>query len=111
MVEEPWDWKWSSYPATAGKEKSHPCLTTDWVLGQLSGKRVKAEAEYRQFVEWGIGKKSIWTEVRGQVLLGADDFLDTLRVHLKKHKDIPDIPRSQRYSTRPAPILSNTGQF
>lgn len=102
MVEAPEAWKWSSYLATAGKAKSHPCLTTDWVLCQFSAKREKAEKEYRQFVQWGIGEKTIWTEVRGQALLGEDDFVDKLTDRLKKHKDVPEIPRSQRYSTRPS---------
>jgi putative transposase len=101
MVEKPEEWKWSSYLATAGKVKPYPCLTTDWVLGQFSKKRGKAEQEYRKFVHWGIGQKTIWTEVRGQALLGEDGFVDKLVDHLKKHKDIPEIPRSQRYATRP----------
>jgi len=101
MVEQPEDWKWSSYLATAGKTKPHPSFTTDWVLGQFSRKRGKAEQEYRQFVHWGIGQKTIWTEVRGQSLLGEDAFMDKLTNHLKKHKDIPEIPRRQRYATRP----------
>jgi len=59
MVERPEEWKWSSYRTTAGREKQHSCLTTDWVLGQFSTKRGKAEKEYRQFVRWGIGKEPI----------------------------------------------------
>ncbi len=100
MVEKPSDWKWSSYHATAGSEKSHPTLTTDWVLGQFSGKRGKAEEEYRKFVSGGIGKPTIWTAVRGQALLGEEDFVDQLVDHLKKHKKAPEIPRSQRYALR-----------
>jgi REP element-mobilizing transposase RayT len=100
-VEQPEDWPWSSYLATGGKTKPHPCLTSDWVLGQFSGRRGKAEREYRKFVHWGIGQKSIWTEVRGQALLGEEAFMDKLVDHLKKHRDIPEIPRSQRYATRP----------
>jgi hypothetical protein len=102
MVEKPEDYPWSSYLATAGKGKPHPCLTTDWVLGQFSGKRERAEREYRQFVHWGIGEKTIWTEVRGQALLGEEDFVDKLLDHLKKRKDILEIPRSQRYAHRPS---------
>ncbi|MEK6745095.1 MAG: transposase [Nitrospirota bacterium] len=102
MMEKPEDYAWSSYRATAGKEKPHTSLTTDWVLGQFSGKRGKAEQEYRQFVSWGIGKQTIWTEVRGQALLGEDDFVDKLADHLRKHKDVTEIPRSQRYATRPS---------
>ena len=110
MIERPEDWKWSSYLATAGKAKPHPCLTTDWVLGQFSRKRGKAEQEYRQFVHSGIGQKTIWTEVRGQSLLGEDAFMDKLTDHLKKHKNIAEIPRTQRYATRPAlPVLLPEG--
>jgi len=101
MVETPDAWKWSSYRATAGRESPHPCLSINWVLGQFSGKRGTAEKEYRQFVQWGIGK-TIWTDVRGQVILGEEAFGDKLVDHLRKHKDIPEIPKSQRYANRPA---------
>jgi putative transposase len=101
MVETPEEYSWSSYLATAGRAKPHACLTTDWVLGQFSGKRGKAESEYRRFVTLGIGEK-IWHQVRGQTLLGEDAFVDRLVDHLRKHKDIPEIPRSQRYADRPA---------
>lgn len=40
--------------------------------------------------------------MRGQALLGEDDFVDKLADHLRKHKDVAEIPRSQRYATRPA---------
>jgi REP element-mobilizing transposase RayT len=101
MVEKPEDWKWSSYRATSGEEPPQPCLTTDWILGQFSRTRAKALKEYRQFVKWGIGKDSVWNEVKGQTLLGEDDFVDSLADHLKRHKDIPEIPKSQRFANRP----------
>jgi REP element-mobilizing transposase RayT len=102
MIEKPEGWKWSSYHATAGKEAPHPCLTTDWVLGQFGGNRGKAEKEYRQFVKWGIDEESIWKDVKGQTLLGEEEFVDGLIDHLSKHREVPDIPRSQRYANRPA---------
>jgi hypothetical protein len=101
MVESPGVWKWSSYRATAGREAPYPCLTLDWVLGRFSRKRAKAEKDYQQFVQWGIGKETIWTEVRGQAILGEEEFADKLVDHLKKHKDVPEIPKSQRYVARP----------
>jgi len=100
MVEAPEAWKWSSYRATAGGETGHLCLTTTWILGQFSGKRVRAEKEYRQFVRQGIGKP-IWHEVRGQAVLGEEAFADKLVDHLRKHAHVPEIPRSQRYAHRP----------
>ena len=101
MVERAEEWKWSSYRTTAGREKQHPCLTTDWVLGQFNAKRGKAEKEYRQFVRGGIGKEPIWTDVKGQAILGEDEFVDGLIDYLRKHKDVPEIPKSQRYVSRP----------
>jgi putative transposase len=100
-VERPQDWPWTSYHATAGRGKSHSALTVDWILSQLSDKRGKAEKSYRQFIEEGMGKKSLWPEVRGQAILGDDTFVDSLIDYLTRHKDVIEIPRTQRYVNRP----------
>ena len=102
VVERPEDWQWSSYRSTAGRGKPHPSLTTDWILGQLSGKKTRAEKAYRQFVQGGMGKTSIWTEVKGQTILGDDEFVYSLMDLLKKQKDVSEIPKSQRYVNRPS---------
>ncbi len=101
ISERPEEYPWTSHVAAAGKAKPHPCLTTDWVLGQFGRKKGRAMKEYRKFISRGIGQKTIWSEVRGQALLGKEDFVDKLKDHLKKHKDITEIPRSQRYAHRP----------
>jgi len=101
-AQTPEAWKWSSYPATGGtgRETAHPCLTRDWVLGQFIGKRGKAGKDYQKFVQGGIGKQTIWTDVRGQAILGEEECADKLPDHLRKHKDVPEIPRSKRYVDR-----------
>ncbi len=101
-VERPGDWRWSSYRATAGKAKPPACLTTDGILGPFSRTRARAEKAYRQFVQGGMGKETLWAEVKGQVLLGDDAFVATLAAYLKRHQDVPEIPKSQRYAHRPA---------
>jgi hypothetical protein len=102
MVGKPEEWNWSSFKAASGKESPHPCLTTDWVLRQFSAKGSKAQLEYRRFVSWGIGKESVWNEVKGQTLLGEDAFVEGFSDHLARHKEVPEIPKSQRYANRPA---------
>jgi len=94
-------WKWSSYSATARKGKPHPCLTTDWVLGQFGNDRSKAEKGYCNFVKAGIGGGSIWGEVKAQSLFGDSKFVDRLLNYLKDHEDIAEIPKSQRFMSRP----------
>jgi len=115
MTEFPEQWKWSSYLATAGQEKPHPCLATDWVLGQFSRTRAKALREYRQFVSSGINRETIWTDVKGQILLGDDEFVGGHADLLSKRHHIPEIPKSQRFANRltlnvifPQRVLDNT---
>ena len=38
----------------------------------------------------GLGKASIWNEVKGQTLLGEEGFVDGLSAHLSKHKGVPE---------------------
>ena len=101
MVARPEAWRWSSYRATVGRGTPAPCLFVDWVLAQFSGNRAKAEQDYRHFVTEGIGKETIWREVKGQSILGEDDFVKGLLPHIKDHQDIPEIPKSHRYVNRP----------
>jgi putative transposase len=102
MVQAPEQWSWSSYQATAGKALCHPCLTRDWVLRQFSSKKGIAEKEYREFVRRGIGKGTIWEDLKGQSLLGEEEFVDGLIDYLSPYKNVPEIPRSQRFANRPS---------
>ena len=100
-VQEPGNWRWSSYNGTAGKTRPHPCLTVDWILGQFGAKRGQAESEYRAFVRAGIGAEGIWKKVKGQSILGEEDYVEQLMGYIKGQKDIQEIPKRQRYLKRP----------
>jgi REP element-mobilizing transposase RayT len=75
-VTDPREWRWSSYCGTAGKEKPHPCLTTDWILEQFGPARRESEEKYSEFVMAGIGEEKIWKEAKGQSILGEDEFIE-----------------------------------
>jgi hypothetical protein len=100
-VHRPEEWIWSSYRATAGRTKLHPCLTIDWVLSQFGSDRNAAEANYRRFVRDGIGVESIWNSVRAQSAFGDDDFVEDLGDYVKGKKQIPEIAKSQRFMNKP----------
>ena len=101
-VKRPEQWRWSSYQATAGIEKPHPCLSTEWILNQFGSTRRIAEKAYRKFVEDGIKQESIWEAVRAQSILGEEEFTATLTDYLRGKKDIAELPKSQRYIDRPS---------
>ena len=109
-VKEPDEWKWSSYRGTAGKEKAHFCLTKDWILGQFGSKRRESEKKYREFVMGGIGEEKIWKDVKGQSILGEDEFIERFINHVKGYEEVKEIPKRQRYIGRPglAELLEGT---
>jgi len=100
-VEVPERWRWSSYRATAGIERAHPCLTIDWILGQFGSKRRTAHKRYRAFVMDGIRGHRIWDGVKGQSILGDEDFVSRLIDYAKGYEEVKEIPKVQRYLNRP----------
>lgn len=101
IVERPDDWKWSSYISTAGIKKAPRYLTVDWILGQFGKDRGKAEKNYRDFVKAGINEDSPWKKLKGQVLLGSDEFIEKFKNLLSEKEEIKEIPKVQRYISRP----------
>lgn len=100
-VEKPEGWKWSSYRATEGREKPHRCLTIEWILHQFGGRRGKAERGYGRFVREGMKVESLWRKVRAQTILGTEGFVVRFIDYVRDRQAIPEIPKAQRYLTRP----------
>lgn len=98
MVRSAKDWPWSSYRATAGLAEAHPCLTTDWVLAGFAKTPNIAQQRYRDFVQQGKGQPSPWQELKNQIYLGDDQFVDDMQCKLKPEQSLKDIPRKQKQS-------------
>jgi putative transposase len=104
MVKEAGRWKWSSYNATVGVESVPGWLAVEGLLMQFNDKQSVAKRQYRSFVNEGIGRESVWEELKQQIYLGSDRFIGRMQRKLEegKAKDV-NIPRAQRQS--PAPSL------
>jgi putative transposase len=100
-VKKPEQWKWSSYRGTVGIDAPHECLTTDWILGQFGVNRAVAHKKYEEFIYGGIGEENLWKEVRGQILLGEETFVERMLEHTKGREELKEIPKGQRYLNRP----------
>jgi hypothetical protein len=96
MVENPEDWRWSSYHDTAGTVQTHPFLSSDWILLQFSPRKKRAQTLYQRFVIEGITRQSPWNDLKGQIFLGDDAFIE----EVKPHTTDREIPLSQRYAGR-----------
>jgi putative transposase len=99
MVKEAGRWKWSSYNVTQGVGKGPGWLAVNKLLMQFDDKQSPAKQQYRKFVGEGIGRESMWTELRQQIYLGGDRFIERMQRKLEegKTRDV-NIPRAQRQS-------------
>ncbi|MDH5232831.1 MAG: transposase [Gammaproteobacteria bacterium] len=103
MVRGAKDWSWSSYRATAGIKKAHPCLTTDWVLGGFAKQTRLAQQRYREFVRQGKRQPSPWKKLINQIYLGSDEFVEEMQEKIEPDQSLADIPKPQKQSP-PKPI-------
>src|SRR6266508_1254940 len=102
MVEKPDEWKWSSYGATAGLKNVPDYLTVNWILRLFSSNKQEARKRYRKFVSEGIQMGSPRDDLQGQILLGEEGFIDKFKDHLTDKEKIKEIPRAQRFVSRPS---------
>jgi len=112
MVKHPREWKWSSYRATVGLEKSESWVEINWILSQF-GRNVKAARKaYQAFVEDGMAKKvSPWESLSSRMYLGSEEFLDRVHAVGQKHKSL-DVPKYQKHvvKRKPEEILTKVAK-
>ena len=108
MVKKPADWKWSSYRASVGLEPAAPWLAVDGILAQFTKRRSLAQQRYAQFVIEGIKAASPWRDLKGQVYLGDDQFVQRAQAHIQTTRDDVQIPLAQRRP--PPPPLAEIAQ-
>ena len=100
-VSRPEQYRWSSYRATAGIEKAPVLLARDWVLAQFGTQQDRAERKYREFVKAGIDAPSPWEHLQGQLILGSEEFLASVKPLLGEIAHVKEVPRAQRFAHRP----------
>lgn len=102
IVKAPQDYFWSSYRPTLGLAPVPNGLTIDWLLGQFAKTKPVARQRYAAFIQAGIGQRSPWSELKGQVLLGGETFVEEMAPHLKASETVAEIPKRQRRVHRPS---------
>lgn len=102
MVKRPGDWPWSSYRASMGVVPAEPFLAVDGLLAQFAQRRTTAQARYAQFVNEGIKAPSPWLQLKGQVFLGEEKFVEQMQARLDKtqRQDV-QIPAAHRRPVAP----------
>jgi len=100
MVSAVQEWAWSSFRATAGIVPAEDWLACDAVLQHFCGAALTARNNYRVFVLAGVDAPSPWSQLRGQIYLGREQFLvDMAQLAVSQAAD--GVSRSQREPARP----------
>ena len=107
IVKEPGGWRRSSYNATIGAQSSPLGLKVDGLLAQFGQGWGIAIRYYKRSVEEGIGRESLWQELK--IYLGDERFIKRLQSRLKsKESEDVSIPRAQRRGPAPSVELIGT---
>ncbi len=123
MVADAADWPWSSYSAmaTLGLPRVD-WLATDKILAYFSLQsesidRARAQQQYEDHVRAGVGLPSVWDDLKGQIYLGSDAFVDKLTAWAEAGsaqsptlRSTLEIPQAQRRS-RPKALKSYEEQY
>ncbi|MFK8021881.1 MAG: hypothetical protein AB8B86_19130 [Pseudomonadales bacterium] len=104
MVSSAREWRWSNYRATVTQVNVPPWLNVEWTLASFGRRKTKAIEAYKRFVAKGNGQPSVWSELRNQVYLGDDCFVEGLLSCIDSDEDLSEISSSQR---RPTPLSLN----
>jgi len=97
------EWLWSSYLVTTGKRPPPAWLEVEWLLSQFSLQRNRARGRYIDFVREGIGLPPVWDDLRHQIYLGSEGFVNKHQKLVSQKQDLDDIPALQKRAI-PKPI-------
>ncbi|ADE13452.1 protein of unknown function DUF1568 [Nitrosococcus halophilus Nc 4] len=90
------DWPWSSYRATAGLGKGPMWLQSKWILSAFSRRKGEAIKRYRAFVSEGKNQPSPWEQLKNQIYLGSESFVEKMQRQLDSEQDLSEVPSAQR---------------
>ena len=96
MVDNADAWPWSSYRATVGQSNHPRWLDVEGILSAFGKRSSVAVRAYRMFVLEGKNKTSPWDELRNQIFLGDESFVESLQRHLEADKKLSEVPLAQR---------------
>jgi putative transposase len=101
LVDNPADWRWSSYRQTAGLEAPEPWLAADELLESFGGATERGCKEYAAYVEQE-GQPSPWIDLVGQIYLGRAEWIEAIEEKIGAAPRSAEHPLPQLHPSRPA---------
>jgi REP element-mobilizing transposase RayT len=96
MVRSVNEWPWSSYHSTVSTMPAPGWLQTDWLLSCFAKRKNLAIDRYSAFVSEGESQASPWGQLRKQIYMGDDAFVEAMLAKVGPDSDLSEIPSSQK---------------
>jgi len=95
MVDHVSEWQWSSYLCVVGQAAIPSYLNVEWILSCYGASKKQSIKRYIDFVNEGVNSFSPLDNVKNQIFLGGDKFIDRGLRLIDKTKDLSEVPRIQ----------------
>ncbi|MGB5833984.1 MAG: addiction module toxin RelE, partial [Thiohalocapsa sp.] len=82
--------------AMIGMEQAPEWLETRTILAAFGETESEAVAHYARFVAEGKGQPALWEQLKNQVFLGSDSFVESLHRLLPQTRDLREVPQAKR---------------
>jgi len=79
-----------------GAEPALEWLETRALLAAFGETEPEAVAHYARFVAEGQGEPGPWEQLKNQVFLGSESFVESLRRQLPKDRDLREVQQAKR---------------
>ena len=90
------NWRWSSYRQTVGLSPSTAWCAVNSLLAAFSTDKLAAISAYRRFVTQGVSKESPWLELKSQIFLGDDSFVEKMQRQIVGGAHLDEVPARQK---------------
>lgn len=95
MVRTARDWPWSNYRATTGMTAKPDWLQTEWILASFGKNNRQAQKAYCRFVSDGRNEPSPWENLKHQIYLGSENFVEEMQSKVDLDRYTTEIPKKQ----------------
>jgi REP element-mobilizing transposase RayT len=89
-------WPWSSYRATVALSPCPDWLAAEKILRLFGQSGPHSIAAYSQFIEAGVSGTPVWNDLKHQLFLGDDAFVERMKRRINAAVHSCEIPREQR---------------
>ena len=95
IVATAYDWIWSSYRATICEVQSPSWLSSNHILTLFSSDVLSAIKKFQEFVTLGILGKSPWHQLKNQIYIGSDSFVQNMQAKIDQKQNLSNFPKLQ----------------